>query len=341
MSALRLQRRLLCTALAGALVFGLSGCGEKEAPREAALQKKELPVIGIVQLVEHEALDASVKGFIDHLASKGYKEGETVVFDRQNAQGDQETLKNIAARFVSKKVNLIFSVSTPATQAMARATRDIPIVATAVTSFTAAKVAATNEKPGGNVTGVSNVGPIAEQFGLLKTLVGEKGEGRPFGVIYNAGEVNAVFQVDIFKEAAKKEGVEILEATISSVNDIQQAVVSLNGKVSGYWFPTDNFLASGVGILAKHTLNAKVPTVPGDSALVRGGLLATMAVDYYTLGLMSGAKAIDILEGKSKPADMPIERQKPERVIVNMANAKAIGLTIPEEILRNADVINP
>ena len=219
---------------------------------------------------------------------------------------------------------------------MARATRDIPIVATAVTSFEAAKVVKTNEKPGTNVTGVSNIGPIARQLDLFLALTGN---AKTVGVLFNAGEVNSAFQVEIFKKAAAAKGVEVLEATVSSVNDIQQAVTSLSGKVAGLWFPTDNVLAAGTSILAKAAKDAKIPTIPGDEALIRGGCLATIAVDYYTLGRMSGTMAADILEGKSKPADMAIQTQDAQKPLINLATAKAIGLTIPEDILKNAAVI--
>ena len=123
------------------------------------------------------------------------------------------------------------------------------------------------------------------------------------------------------------------------MNDIQQAVTSLSGKVAGLWFPTDNVLAAGTSILAKAAKDAKIPTIPGDEALIRGGCLATIAVDYYTLGRMSGTMAADILEGKSKPADMAIQTQDAQKPLINLATAKAIGLKIPEDILKNAAVI--
>ena len=335
LSSFAFTRRRFAALCCAALVTGLTaGCDKQATPAAstAAGAADKIPV-GICELVEHEALDLSVKGFLDELAARGFKDGEKIAVDRQNAQGDQATLQNIGARFLSEKTQLIFAVSTPATQAMARATRDIPIVATAVTSFEAAKVVKTNEKPGTNVTGVSNIGPIARQLDLFLALTGN---AKTVGVLFNAGEVNSAFQVEIFKKAAAAKGVEVLEATVSSVNDIQQAVTSLSGKVAGLWFPTDNVLAAGTSILAKAAKDAKIPTIPGDEALIRGGCLATIAVDYYTLGRMSGTMAADILEGKSKPADMAIQTQDAQKPLINLATAKAIGLTIPEDILKNA-----
>ena len=324
-------RRRFAALCCAALVTGFTaGCDKSSAPAATGTATADKISVGICELVEHEALDLSVKGFLDELAARGFKDGEKIVVDRQNAQGDQATLQNIGSRFLSEKTKLIFAVSTPATQAMARTTRDIPIVATAVTSFEAAKVVKSNDKPGTNVTGVSNIGPIARQLDLFLALAPN---AKTVGVLFNAGEVNSAFQVEIFKKAAAAKGVEVLEATVSSVNDIQQAVSSLTGKVQGLWFPTDNVL------LAKAALDAKIPTIPGDEALIRGGCLATIAVDYYTLGRMSGTMAADILEGKAKPADMAIQTQDAQKPLINLATAKAIGLTIPEEILKNAAVI--
>ena len=145
----------------------LAGCGgeKKEAGSKAQLN------VGIVQLVEHSALDAANKGFVAGMASKGFKENENVKYDRQNAQADQSNLQNIAQRFVSNKVDLICAIATPAAQTMANATKDIPIVATAVTDYEAAKLVASNSEPKGNVTGTSDMNPIKEQLELLLKLV--------------------------------------------------------------------------------------------------------------------------------------------------------------------------
>lgn len=339
LSSVIFSRRSLGLFCAAALMSGLlTGCGEKNGHDTTVAAGTQTPAttIGICELVEHEALDRSVQGFVEALAERGFVDGQNLRIDRQNAQGDQATLQNIGSRFLSEKANLIFAVSTPATQAMARTTRDIPIVATAVTSFEAAKVVKSDEKPGTNVTGVSNIGPIAKQLELLLALTGGK---KTVGVIFNAGEVNSAFQVEIFKKAAAEHDVKVLEATVSSVNDIQQAVASLSGKVSGLWFPTDNILASGTAILAKAALEAKLPTVPGDEALIRGGCLATIAVDYHELGRMSGAMAADILEGKAKPQDLAIQRQDAKKPLVNKKTAEALGLTLPESVLQDAVLI--
>ena len=330
------RRSLIAVAVAltgSAIVGGLSGCGKEEAAQQGG---KTLIPIGIVQLVEHEALDAANRGIVDALAERGYKEGVNVTIDRQNAQADQSNLQNIAARFVSNDSKILFAIATPAAQTLAAATKTIPIVATAVTNFEVAKLVASNEKPGGNVTGVSDINPVAEQFALLMKFAPD---AKAIGTIYNSSEINSTYQIELLKKAASAAGVEVVEASVSSVNDIQQAVASLKGKVGGLYLPTDNIIASAVPVLMKSVFEAGIPTVAGEGGMVRAGILASIAVDYYTLGKMTGAMGADILDGKKKPADMPIQSQKAEKVLVNLKTAETTGIQIPEDILKTAETV--
>ena len=330
------RRSLIAVAVAltgSAIVGGLSGCGKEEAAQQGG---KTLIPIGIVQLVEHEALDAANRGIVDALAERGYKEGVNVTIDRQNAQADQSNLQNIAARFVSNDSKILFAIATPAAQTLAAATKTIPIVAAAVTNFEVAKLVASNEKPGGNVTGVSDINPVAEQFALLMKFAPD---AKAIGTIYNSSEINSTYQIELLKKAASAAGVEVVEASVSSVNDIQQAVASLKGKVGGLYLPTDNIIASAVPVLMKSVFEAGIPTVAGEGGMVRAGILASIAVDYYTLGKMTGAMGADILDGKKKPADMPIQSQKAEKVLVNLKTAETMGIQIPEDILKTAETV--
>ena len=253
-------------ALSVAAALTLAGCGDKEPA------KSELVPVGIVQLVEHSALDACTKGVKDALAERGYKDGVNIKIDFQNAQGDQSNLHNIATRFVSNKDKLIFAVATPAAQAVATTAKGTPIVATAITDFVAAKLVKSDEQPGGNVTGVSDLGPIEAQLELLLKLVPD---AKAVGTIYNSSEINSKYQVDIFKKAAEKRGVQVLEATVSNVNDIQQAAASLNGKVQGMWLPTDNVLASAIPALAKVANPSKIPVIAGERGMTEAGCLGS------------------------------------------------------------------
>lgn len=323
----RLKSRNLKMLAAGVMLTlamgALAGCGGEK--KEAA--KKDKFDVGIVQIVEHAALDVASKGFVDGMAAKGYKEGENVTYDRQNAQADQSNLHTIAQHFINKKVDLICAVATPAAQVVANATQDIPIVATAVTDYEAAKLIKSNAKPETNVTGTSDMNLVEAQLDLILKLVPAT---KTVGVIYNSSEINSQVQVDLLKGFAKDRKVEIKEATVNNVNDIQQAARSLIGNVEAIYVPTDNVLASAMPALAMVTEEAKLPVVSGwDDA----NGIATIAIDYYKLGVQTGEMAADILSGKAKPQDMAIQTQNEFTVIVNEANAKKIGLTIPKEIL--------
>ena len=310
--------KALAAGLMLTLALGVMGCGgdKKEAPKKA-----EKVNVGIVQLVEHAALDAANKGFVEGLASKGYKEGQNIAYDRQNAQADQSNLQNIAHRFVNNKVNLICAIATPAAQTVANVTSDIPIVATAVTDYKTAKLVKDNAKPGTNVTGTTDMNPVEQQLDLLLKLVPN---AKSVGTIYCSSEVNSQLQIEILKKAAAAKGVTVKEATVSNVNDIQQAARSLVGKVQAIYVPTDNVLASAMPTLVSVTEEAKLPVICGEGGMVKAGGLATLGVDYYKLGFQAGEMAADILSGKSKPADMAIQAQKEFKAMVNLKEAELV-----------------
>lgn len=318
---MQISRWMKTAAVAAMVSAALTGCGEDK--------KAEAPkTIGIVQLVEHDALDAANRGITDALKERGV----TMEIDRQNAQADQSNLRNIAQRFVSHNYPLIFAIATPAAQTVANATSTTPIVATAVTDFAVAKLVQDNNKPGTNVTGSSDMNPIAAQTELLLKLVPN---AKTVGTIYNSSEINSQLQIDILRKELEKHGVALAEATISSVNDIQQAAQSLVGKVDVMYVPTDNVVASSMPTLYRVTQAAKLAVVAGEAGMVRSGATATVAVDYYNLGKIAGNMGADILEGKAKPQDMPIRYQTEFKVVLNEPVVKELGLTVPEDVAKN------
>ena len=321
----RKWKKALAAASLAVSIGLLAGCGGDTAKTDKAYN------IGVVQLVEHGALDAANKGFVDGLASKGYK--DNVKFDQQNAQADQSNLQNIAQRFVSNKVDLICAIATPSAQTVANLTKDIPIVATAVTDYEEAKLVESNEKPGGNVTGTTDMNPIEQQIDLLLRFVPN---AKTIGIIYCSSEVNSQKQADIMKKYTESKGIRVLEATVSTVNDIQQAAQSLVGKVDGLYVPTDNILASAAPTLASITIPAKLPVVCGEANVVKECGVATIGIDYYKLGFQTGEMAADILSGKAKPADMPIQSQLEMTLTINEDYAKQIGIEIPQDIKEKA-----
>ena len=313
----------------------IAGCGGGGGQKKTEDGKKMYKV-GIVQLVEHNALDAANKGFVDGLKKRGYEEGKNIEIDRQNAQADQSNLANISQRFISNKANLICAIATPAAQTVANATKDIPIVGTAITDYESAKLVKSNAKPGGNVTGTSDMNPIKEQVDLLMKFCPN---AKTVGVIYCSSEVNSEVQVKAMKEYAASKGLKVETATISTVNDIQQAAQSLVSKVDAFYAPTDNVLASAMPTLLSITDPAKKPVICGEENMVKAGGLATYGIDYYKLGLQTGDMGADILDGKKKPADMPIQTAKDLKASVNKKSADALGVKIPDDVMKSAEII--
>lgn len=326
--------RLVTVALAAVTSAIIAGCGSQSADNSSG--KKDFK-IGVVQLVEHNALDAANKGFVDGLKERGYIEGQNITIDQQNAQADQSNLKNISQRFVSNKDDLICAIATPAAQSAANATKKIPIVGTAISDYSgAAKLAKSDEKPGGNVTGTSDEGPIEEQVDLLIKLFPN---AKTIGTVYSSSEINSQVQVEKMKQYAESKGLTVETATVSTINDIQQSAQSLIGKVDVFYEPTDNVIASAMPTLTAITDAAKVPVICAEPNMVKQGGLITYGIDYYKLGVQTGYMAADILDGKTKPADMPIQKAKDLKITVNKKNATALGITIPDDILQQADVV--
>ena len=330
---MRMTKLVKCVALGIAAlgVLAAAGCGEQAAKGDNKTYK-----VGIVQLVEHSSLDDANRGFVDGLKARGYEEGKNLTIDRQNAQADQSNLQNIVQRFISDKVDLICAIATPAVQSAANATKDIPVVGTAVTDYVSAKVVKSNDAPGGNVTGTSDLTPIAEQIDLLMKLYPN---AKTIGTIYSSSEVNSEIQVKAMKEYAESKGLTVRVATISTVNDIQQAAQSIVNEVDVFYEPTDNVIASAMPTLTSVTDPAGKGVICGYVGGVTAGALATKGIDYYKLGVQTGNMAADILEGKAKPSDMKIETAHDLVVVINKKNAEKIGLTIPADVMDGATIV--
>ncbi|MGI5908193.1 MAG: ABC transporter substrate binding protein [Christensenellales bacterium] len=320
--------KVLALLLAVSMVFVLASCkpaedGATTAPEDAKLK------IGIVQYVEHPALDAAREGFVEALAENGYVDGENITIDVQNAQADQSNLKSIAQRFVNDKVDLILAIATPAAQAMVSETTEIPILGTAITDYEVAKLVDSNEAPGGNVSGTTDMNPVKEQIDLLKKLVPDV---ENVGLLYTSSEDNSVMQAGMVKDACEKLGLTVKEATVTSSNDVQQVTQSLVGKVDAIYIPTDNVCASAMPVISQITTEAKIPVICGEANMVLGGGLATLGINYSKLGYQTGEMAVKVLKGEAETASMPIESQTDYDFTINGDVAKDIGMTVPDDL---------
>ena len=279
--------------------------------------------IGVLQLTQHAALDAANEGFIAALDASGIK----YEVDQQNASGDSSTCVTVADKFVNDGKDLIYTIATPAAQAVAGATSDIPVVGSAITDYVEAGLVNSNDAPGGNVTGSSDMNPIDAQLDLLIQLVPA---AKTIGVFYSADEDNSILQANLFTTAAEAKGLTVEKFTISNSNEIQTVVQSMEGKIDACWVPTDNKLAAGMATVAMIANEIKLPIIAGESNMVTEGALATYGLDYYQLGYLAGEMAVDILKNGKKPADMPIQFLPADKceLAVNEETAKVIGIDI-------------
>lgn len=285
--------------------------------------------IGIIQYMDHVALDAAREGFIAALKDNGYVEGENLSIDYQNAQGDQSNLSTISDRFVSNKVDLVLAIATPAAQSISGKTTEIPILATAVTDYEAAKLVDSNEAPGGNVTGTTDMNPIKEQIELLVKLVPDV---KTIGLLYTSSEDNSIVQANIAKEVIESLGFSHVEVTVTNSNDVQQATQSIVEQCDAIYIPTDNTFASAMPVVHGVTAESKTPVICGESGMVNNGGLATLGINYYDLGYQTGLMAVKVLKGEAEPATMPIESANKFDFAINGTVAEEIGIEIPDDL---------
>ena len=291
--------------------------------------------IGISQFVEHPSLDLAREGFIDQLAEEGFIEGENLKIDLQNAQADFSTAQTIAQRFNQNDPDLVLAIATPSAQTAANVIKNIPVLITAVTDPVEAGVVNSMESPGGNVTGTTDMNPVAKQLELIKDFLPELSS---IGILYNPGEVNSVVQVDIAKEKAEEMGVEIKEGTVSNSSEVSLAVSSLVDSVDAIYVPTDNIIVSAMPTVLQTAHNNNVPVFASENNSVEQGAIATLGIDYYLLGKQTGSMAARILNG-AETANMSVESSDELKLYINKSSAEKIGLDIPAELLESADTV--
>lgn len=316
---------LLCGLLSASL---LVGCGGETENEKETVKKK----VGIIQLIQHDALDQANKGFIDGLAEKGYKDGENIEIEQQNASGKQDTAQQIAGQFVSSKKDLIFAIATPTAQACYNATKDIPIVFSAVTNPVNDGLAKDWKSSGCNTTGTSDMANIDEQLALLKEVLPN---AKTLGVVYTTSETNSVNQVNELELLAPKYNLKIKKIGVANINEINQVLSNSMGDIDVLYAPTDNNVAASYELVAQIALKANKPVIGAEPAVVEKGGLLSKGIDYYELGKMAGYKAAEILDGKN-PQEIEIETMKELAITVNTDVAKKLGITIPQNILDSA-----
>lgn len=288
--------------------------------------------VAITAIVEHPALDATRDGVIEALKAAGYTPGDTLKVEYQSAQGNPATAAQIARQFAGARPDVIVPISTPSAQAVVASTRDIPVVFTAVTDPVGAQLVRSLDKPGANVTGVSDMAPVAEHVALIREIVPSV---KRLGVLYNAGEPNSVSLVKALKDEAQKAGLTVVEATATKSADAQPAARSLVGKADAIYVPLDNTVVSALESVVAVGQQAKLPVFSADTDSVARGTVASIGFDYRQVGRQTGEAVVRILKGE-KPGDVPVTFAKGTDLFVNPKSAAAMGVTIPEAVIQRA-----
>ena len=313
------------TALGAVLALALGG----------AATAQELKTVAVTAIVEHPALDAARDGIRDELAAAGYEVGHNLDFVYESAQGNPATAAQIARKFIGDRPDVIVPISTPSAQAVVGATSDIPVVFTAVTDPLGAKLVADLERPGGNVTGMSDLSPIGLHLDLIREIMPDAGR---LGVIHNPGEANSVTLLELIRAEAPARGFEVVEAAAPRSSDVLAAARSLVGKVDAIYVPTDNTGVTALEAIVKVGTDNRLPVFAGDTDSVPRGAIAALGFNYYDLGRQTGKMVVRVLEGEA-PGTMPVEGVETTELFVNPAAALAMGISLPPAVVERAKAV--
>ena len=319
-----------------ALALLLAGCGNSgDSDKEKTDDGTKTYKIGIIQQMEHPALDSAREGLEKYLKGKSDAKFEITV---KNAQGDNGTADTIAKQFVSDDVDLIYSIATNASQAAVNATggTDIPVVFNAVTDGVEAKLVTSNEKPGGNVTGVSDAAPLEKQLEMIREFLPE---AKKIGMIYNIGEVNGKLQVQQVEKLASKYNFEIVKKGVSATTEIATAAEQLAGDVDCIYNITDNMVVSATASITDKANAKNIPVFAAEDGQMKAGLLASDSISYEKLGEQAGSVAYDILVNGKKAGDIPVETAKDTTLYINKKVAEQLGIKIPDSLAERATFV--
>lgn len=309
-------------------MFLLVGCNENNSGVSQLDGEKKFK-IGINQLTEHPALDDARRGFEDGLKELGIN----AKINYQNAQGDIPTATTISQKFVKDEVDLIYAIATPAAQSAKQATKDIPILFSAVTDPVKSGIVDDWDNVGGNITGTSDMAPTASQLKMFKEIDPTISK---IGILYNTSESNSEIQLEEVKKLAPEENLEVIAMGVSNVNDIPQTIDSLLNKVDAVYGLSDNLIASSISLVSKKLIDNNVISVFAEETQVKGGALITNGLSYYELGKQTARMAKEILVDKKDISTIPVGLAEKTITTVNINTLKALGLDENLPIFKDA-----
>lgn len=327
------KRRLLAALLAGAMAFSLTACGSSngdtsDSTTDSATASGDSYTVGVCQLMQHVALDAATQGFQDKLTELVEADGKSVEFDVQNASGDSATCTTIVNGFVSSGVDLIMGNGTAALQAAQSGTADIPILGTSITDYaTALDMSDWTGTTGTNISGTTDLAPLDGQAEMLKELFPD---AKNVGLLYCSAEPNSAYQINTIKPMLEEMGYTCTEYAFTDSNDVASIATNASASSDVIYIPTDNTAATCTETIRNVVVPAGVPVIAGEQGICSGCGVATLSIDYYELGEMTGQMAYDILVGGQNPGEMEIQPAPNFTKMYNESICQELGLTVPE-----------
>ncbi|HHW3839355.1 TPA: ABC transporter substrate-binding protein [Streptococcus suis] len=312
----KLVKKLATISVASMGLLTFAACSSSSEQASSDVVK-----VGVLQYMEHESLTAAREGFVAELEANGYKEGEKLVLDYQNAQGDQANLQTISEQLIDGN-DIVLAIATPSAQSLATVSTETPIVFTAVTDPLSADLVESIEKPGGLLTGTSDQAPIDKQVELLGQAVPD---AKTVGILYTTSERNSEVQVEQAKELLEKAGYKVVVKGITSSNEVQDATTSLMKDVDALFIPTDNTVASTMTMIGELSVEHKVPVIGGSTDMVDEGGLLTYGTNYEALGRQTAKMAIKIIEG-ANVSETAVEYPETVSLHVNEEMAQKLGI---------------
>lgn len=317
------MKKLISLVLAAVMALSLVACGSGNKDKDTGDKTYK---VGVVQLIQHEALDAATQGFTDALKEAL---GDKVEVVEKNASGDSNNCSTIVNGFISDKVDLIMANATPALQAAASATSTIPILGTSVTDYaTALEIADWTGTVGGNISGTSDLAPLDKQAAMLQELFPN---AKKVGMLFCSSEPNSKYQVDEVTKLLSAAGITCTEYTFTDSNDVSSVTQKACDDSDVLYIPTDNTAASNTEAIANVVLAAGTPVIAGEAGICKGCGVATLSIDYYELGKITGQMAAKILTGEADISTMPVEFAPTATKQANMANCEKLGITVPAD----------
>ena len=341
------RNRFFSLVMAGAMALSMTACGSEaasdntgaaagtdtnaapatEQTAEAGTTDGQKYTIGILQQLEHPALDAATQGFEDALTE--LLGADNVTFDLQNAQGEQANCATIANNFVASDYDLILANATTALQCAAAATSTIPILGTSVTDYaTALEIDDWTGSTGRNISGTSDLAPLEEQEAMIKELFPD---AKTVGILYCSAEPNSKYQATKIEEALDADGIAYKEYTASDSNDITSVVQNAVSEVDVIYIPTDNTMANNTETINNITLPAGIPVIAGEEGICSGCGVATLSISYYDIGYKAGQMAYDILVNGADITTMDIETAPQVTKEYNADICAQLGITVPDD----------